>query len=221
MSGPSFVTISYKGIIKDIPIKYNYYQFVEEFKKIFDINEEITDIIFYLLLINGEISVEFELYNEDIYKIVFTSESNMKSQCIKVNGIAITDSNNLIFLNKEISENIITKSISEIQNDKTINYKIKILTKKDNIIFAKKETFLMCVPDDSDIYFPFVEINDNFNVKISELDNLLKYEFKILIKFKNYNNIAPGEKKLKAKIICDTNKNNNKDIGEIIVSVIN
>ena len=109
--------------------------------------------------------------------------------------------------------------MSEIKKENPIKYTVKILKKNLKEIWPEKDTLLYCVPEDSDIYFPHVKINDQLNVKIIKSNNSIQYEFIIYIKFKNYKDIIPGEKRLNAKIICDSENKINKDIGTIILSV--
>ena len=125
----------------------------------------------------------------------------------------------IIFLNKENKKNIISINMSEIKKENPIKYTVKILKKNLKEIWPEKDTLLYCVPEDSDIYFPHVKINDQLNVKIIKSNNSIQYEFIIYIKFKNYKDIIPGEKRLNAKIICDSENKINKDVGTIILSV--
>ena len=123
------------------------------------------------------------------------------------------------FLNKENKGNIITINISEIKKENPIIYTVKILKQNLKERWPEKDTLLYCVPDDADIYFHHVKINDELKVKKTKLNDSIQYDFKIDIKFKNYKDIIPGEKRLNAKIICDSENKINKDVGTIILSV--
>ena len=206
---PEYVKISYNGNDNEIPIRQNFEQFVEEFKNKFNIiDNEIIKITFKIILINNGEKMDMNLENEDDYKTIFTSEFNFKSQSKEIIGIPIIDKlninnkidsnkiydislNDIKFLNEENNENIIKKAQSEIQKNIPIKYVVKIL--KNKIRFPDN-FFLFCGHDDSDIYFSCVKIDEKSSkVKIYELDDSLKYEITIDIKFK-YNKIEPGKK---------------------------
>ena len=212
---PEYVKISYNGNDNEIPIRQNFEQFVEEFKNKFNIiDNEIIKITFKIILINNGEKMDMNLENEDDYKIIFTSEFNFKSQSKEIIGIPIIDKlninnkidsnkiydislNDIKFLNEENNENTIKKAQSEIQKNIPIKYVVKIL--KNKIRFPDN-FFLFCGHDDSDIYFSCVKIDEKSSkVKIYELDDSLKYEITIDIKFK-YNKIEPGKKKIKFNI---------------------
>lgn len=230
---PEYVKISYNGNDNEIPIRQNFEQFVEEFKNKFNIiDNEIIKITFKIILINNGEKMDMNLENEDDYKTIFTSEFNFKSQSKEIIGIPIIDKlniNNIIdsnkiydislndikFLNEENNENIIKKAQSEIQKNIPIKYVVKIL--KNKIRFPDN-FFLFCGHDDSDIYFSCVKIDEKSSkVKIYELDDSLKYEITIDIKFK-YNKIEPGKKKLNLILSSDV-QIFSKNIGTIILLV--
>ena len=230
---PEYVKISYNGNDNEIPIRQNFEQFVEEFKNKFNIiDNEIIKITFKIILINNGEKMDMNLENEDDYKTIFTSEFNFKSQSKEIIGIPIIDKlniNNIIdsnkiydislndikFLNEENNENTIKKAQSEIQKNIPIKYVVKIL--KNKIRFPDN-FFLFCGHDDSDIYFSCVKIDEKSSkVKIYELDDSLKYEITIDIKFK-YNKIEPGEKKLNLILSSDI-QIFSKNIGTIILLV--
>jgi len=230
---PEYVKISYNGNDNEIPIRQNFEQFVEEFKNKFNIiDNEIIKITFKIILINNGEKMDMNLENEDDYKTIFTSEFNFKSQSKEIIGIPIIDKlniNNIIdsnkiydislndikFLNEENNENTIKKAQSEIQKNIPIKYVVKIL--KNKIRFPDN-FFLFCGHDDSDIYFSCVKIDEKSSkVKIYELDDSLKYEITIDIKFK-YNKIEPGKKKLNLILSSDV-QIFSKNIGTIILLV--
>ena len=230
---PEYVKISYNGNDNEIPIRQNFEQFVEEFKNKFNIiDNEIIKITFKIILINNGEKMDMNLENEDDYKTIFTSEFNFKSQSKEIIGIPIIDKlninnkidsnkiydislNDIKFLNEENNENIIKKAQSEIQKNIPIKYVVKIL--KNKIRFPDN-FFLFCEHDDSDIYFSCVKIDEKSSkVKIYELDDSLKYEITIDIKFK-YNKIEPGEKKLNLILSSDV-QIFSKNIGTIILLV--
>lgn len=230
---PEYVKISYNGNDNEIPIRQNFEQFVEEFKNKFNIiDNEIIKITFKIILINNGEKMDMNLENEDDYKTIFTSEFNFKSQSKEIIGIPIIDKlninnkidsnkiydislNDIKFLNEENNENIIKKAQSEIQKNIPIKYVVKIL--KNKIRFPDN-FFLFCGHDDSDIYFSCVKIDEKSSkVKIYELDDSLKYEITIDIKFK-YNKIEPGEKKLNLILSSDV-QIFSKNIGTIILLV--
>ena len=230
---PEYVKISYNGNDNEIPIRQNFEQFVEEFKNKFNIiDNEIIKITFKIILINNGEKMDMNLENEDDYKIIFTSEFNFKSQSKEIIGIPIIDKlninnkidsnkiydislNDIKFLNEENNENTIKKAQSEIQKNIPIKYVVKIL--KNKIRFPDN-FFLFCGHDDSDIYFSCVKIDEKSSkVKIYELDDSLKYEITIDIKFK-YNKIEPGEKKLNLILSSDV-QIFSKNIGTIILLV--
>ena len=230
---PEYVKISYNGNDNEIPLRQNFEQFVEEFKNKFNIiDNEIIKITFKIILINNGEKMDMNLENEDDYKTIFTSEFNFKSQSKEIIGIPIIDKlniNNIIdsnkiydislndikFLNEENNENTIKKAQSEIQKNIPIKYVVKIL--KNKIRFPDN-FFLFCGHDDSDIYFSCVKIDEKSSkVKIYELDDSLKYEITIDIKFK-YNKIEPGEKKLNLILSSDV-QIFSKNIGTIILLV--
>lgn len=230
---PEYVKISYNGNDNEIPIRQNFEQFVEEFKNKFNIiDNEIIKITFKIILINNGEKMDMNLENEDDYKTIFTSEFNFKSQSKEIIGIPIIDKlninnkidsnkiydislNDIKFLNEENNENTIKKAQSEIQKNIPIKYVVKIL--KNKIRFPDN-FFLFCGHDDSDIYFSCVKIDEKSSkVKIYELDDSLKYEITIDIKFK-YNKIEPGEKKLNLILSSDV-QIFSKNIGTIILLV--
>ena len=230
---PEYVKISYNGNDNEIPIRQNFEQFVEEFKNKFNIiDNEIIKITFKIILINNGEKIDMNLENEDDYKTIFTSEFNFKSQSKEIIGIPIIDKlninnkidsnkiydislNDIKFLNEENNENTIKKAQSEIQKNIPIKYVVKIL--KNKIRFPDN-FFLFCGHDDSDIYFSCVKIDEKSSkVKIYELDDSLKYEITIDIKFK-YNKIEPGEKKLNLILSSDV-QIFSKNIGTIILLV--
>ena len=230
---PEYVKISYNGNDNEIPIRQNFEQFVEEFKNKFNIiDNEIIKITFKIILINNGEKIDMNLENEDDYKTIFTSEFNFKSQSKEIIGIPIIDKlninnkidsnkiydislNDIKFLNEENNENIIKKAQSEIQKNIPIKYVVKIL--KNKIRFPDN-FFLFCGHDDSDIYFSCVKIDEKSSkVKIYELDDSLKYEITIDIKFK-YNKIEPGKKKLNLILSSDV-QIFSKNIGTIILLV--
>ena len=230
---PEYVKISYNGNDNEIPIRQNFEQFVEEFKNKFNIiDNEIIKITFKIILINNGEKMDMDLENEDDYKTIFTSEFNFKSQSKEIIGIPIIDKlninnkidsnkiydislNDIKFLNEENNENTIKKAQSEIQKNIPIKYVVKIL--KNKIRFPDN-FFLFCGHDDSDIYFSCVKIDEKSSkVKIYELDDSLKYEITIDIKFK-YNKIEPGEKKLNLILSSDV-QIFSKNIGTIILLV--
>lgn len=230
---PEYVKISYNGNDNEIPIRQNFEQFVEEFKNKFNIiDNEIIKITFKIILINNGEKMDMNLENEDDYKTIFTSEFNFKSQSKEIIGIPIIDKlninnkidsnkiydislNDIKFLNEENNENIIKKAQSEIQKNIPIKYVVKIL--KNKIRFPDN-FFLFCGHDDSDIYFSCVKIDEKSSkVKIYELDDSLKYEITIDIKFK-YNKIEPGKKKLNLILSSDV-QIFSKNIGTIILLV--
>ena len=230
---PEYVKISYNGNDNEIPIRQNFEQFVEEFKNKFNIiDNEIIKITFKIILINNGEKIDMNLENEDDYKTIFTSEFNFKSQSKEIIGIPIIDKlninnkidsnkiydislNDIKFLNEENNENTIKKAQSEIQKNIPIKYVVKIL--KNKIRFPDN-FFLFCGHDDSDIYFSCVKIDEKSSkVKIYELDDSLKYEITIDIKFK-YNKIEPGKKKLNLILSSDV-QIFSKNIGTIILLV--
>ena len=230
---PEYVKISYNGNDNEIPIRQNFEQFVEEFKNKFNIiDNEIIKITFKIILINNGEKMDMNLENEDDYKTIFTSEFNFKSQSKEIIGIPIIDKlninnkidsnkiydislNDIKFLNEENNENIIKKAQSEIQKNIPIKYVVKILRNK---IRFPDNFFVFCGHDDSDIYFSCVKIDEKSSkVKIYELDDSLKYEITIDIKFK-YNKIEPGEKKLNLILSSDV-QIFSKNIGTIILLV--
>ena len=230
---PEYVKISYNGNDNEIPIRQNFEQFVEEFKNKFNIiDNEIIKITFKIILINNGEKMDMNLENEDDYKTIFTSEFNFKSQSKEIIGIPIIDKlninnkidsnkiydislNDLKFLNEENNENTIKKAQSEIQKNIPIKYVVKIL--KNKIRFPDN-FFLFCGHDDSDIYFSCVKIDEKSSkVKIYELDDSLKYEITIDIKFK-YNKIEPEKKKLNLILSSDV-QIFSKNIGTIILLV--
>lgn len=230
---PEYVKISYNGNDNEIPIRQNFEQFVEEFKNKFNIiDNEIIKITFKIILINNGEKMDMNLENEDDYKTIFTSEFNFKSQSKEIIGIPIIDKlninnkidsnkiydislNDIKFLNEENNENTIKKAQSEIQKNIPIKYVVKIL--KNKIRFPDN-FFLFCGHDDSDIYFSCVKIDEKSSkVKIYELDDSLKYEITIDIKFK-YNKIEPGKKKLNLILSSDV-QIFSKNIGTIILLV--
>lgn len=230
---PEYVKISYNGNDNEIPIRQNFEQFVEEFKNKFNIiDNEIIKITFKIILINNGEKMDMNLENEDDYKTIFTSEFNFKSQSKEIIGIPIIDKlninnkidsnkiydislNDIKFLNEENNENTIKKAQSEIQKNIPIKYVVKILKNKRRF---PDNFFLFCGHDDSDIYFSCVKIDEKSSkVKIYELDDSLKYEITIDIKFK-YNKIEPGKKKLNLILSSDV-QIFSKNIGTIILLV--
>ena len=139
---------------------------------------------------------------------------------IKVKKSNLKSSNlNAIFINENNNANIIKKELCEVEQLNSIKYKVKII--KNINEYWPKDILLLCVPDDSDIYFKHVKLNDKEKVKSYKMNNnTICYEIMIDIKFKNIRNIYPGDYIVNAKLISDSNINLNKSVWKIIVRII-
>ena len=118
-------------------------------------------------------------------------------------------------------KNIIEKEISEIKKGESIQTTIQLI-KTDKHEYWNDSALFFCIPDDSDIYFNHVKINDRLNVKKEEEANTIIYQISIGIKFKNYRTIkSDTEYILYGQMICDSDKNIKTNIEKIIVKVVN
>lgn len=113
------------------------------------------------------------------------------------------------------NQNIIEKDFSEIKKGESIPYIFKLF-KMDKDENWPEGTVFFCIPDNSEIYFNHIKLNDKLNVK--QEGNI--FEISIKIKFKNYKKIKPNEYSLNAKVICDSNENIYTNPEKIIVKVV-
>ncbi len=180
----------------------------EEYKKL-DINKN-----------NGLVQINETQKNRKNKVIHINQSLQIIPDFIKVKKSNLKKSNvNAIFINENNNENIITKEKLEIEQLNSIKYKFKLLRKNINEYWPKN-IFLFCVPDDSDIYFKHVKLNDSEKVKSYKMNNSICYEIIIDIKFKNIRNINYGDYIVNAKLISDSNLILNKSVWQIIVRII-
>ena len=125
---------------------------------------------------------------------------------------------NAIFINENNNTNIIKKELFEVEQLNSIKYTVKII--KNINEYWPKDILLLCIPDDSDIYFKHVKLNDKDKVKSKMNNKTICYEIMIDIKFKNIKNINVGDYIVNAKLISDSNINLNKSVWKIIVRII-
>lgn len=126
---------------------------------------------------------------------------------------------NSVFINNQ-KEFLITKKLDNIVKGENIEYKFTI--SKPNINeYWPKDILLFCIPDDSDIYFPHVKLNNNDYIKKYEKKGIIYYDIIVKILFKNKNKIAKGKiYSLRSKLISDSYQIISMDIGKLSIKIV-
>ena len=158
--------------------------------------------------------------NKRYYAEHIDEPSQIIPDSVKIKQSNIKKSNlNAIFLNENNNGNIIKKEISEIEKLNPIKYIFKILKKNINEYWPK-DILLFCIPNDSNIYFKHIKLNDFKKVKSYKKNNNIYYEINIDIQFKKIRKVDLGDYILEAKLISDSNLNLCKSVWKIIVRII-
>ena len=116
-----------------------------------------------------------------------------------------------------INKNVAIEKLNNIQYKKPIIYVIKI--KKKESENWPNNLKIICVPNDSDIFFKYVDFQLNKEKPKEYINGKYIYEKEIKIIFKNYRTIKKKEYFLHAILICDNN-GSKFDIGNIIVRIV-
>ena len=126
---------------------------------------------------------------------------------------------NSVFINNQ-KEFLITKKLDNILKGENIEYKFTI--SKPNINeYWPKDILLFCIPDDSDIYFPHVKLNNNIYSKKYEKKGTTYYDIIVKILFKNMKKIAKGKiYSLRSKLISDSYQIISMDIGKLSIKIV-
>ena len=164
---------------------------------------------------------QLELLNQEI-KDLLKQKKQLKYCNEKKISISINDMNKPRDENEELKEslksnNVIIEKKNDVQSEKPIMHTIIIKRKKDDN--WPNNLKLMCVPNDSDIYFKHVNLNVKEEQPITFENGEYIYKKTIGIIFKNYKKIKQTEYFLSAVLKSDTSKFK-IDLGNIIVRIV-
>lgn len=115
------------------------------------------------------------------------------------------------------NENVVIEKMSYVQSTQPIIHTVKIKKKKNEN--WPNDLKLICVPNDSDIYFKHVDLNLSNEIPTMNKKGEYIYEKQIEILFKNYRKIKKTEYFLRAELLSDNHKFK-IDLGNIIVKVV-
>ena len=120
--------------------------------------------------------------------------------------------------NNNEDKHTISKKINEIKIQNQIYYDFRV--RNNGQKEWPNDTLLKCETTDSPIYFYYSSLTDNNDKVFVDQKGGVIQNFRVIIIFKNYNNIKVGEYKLKAYLVSDKHGRIGKDYGVFTLKVL-